>query len=277
MKYRLAIGLALGAMVTVFLAAARAADADHDSRELRPVEEWAFRLVVCGRPVIKRGEDNCARVNSYPGGAISGPVHLDLDTVAYGSFTAANSDQAMVTYIGLEPHANNWGGSILFERQDGRWRLLRWFPGTLTNKCVALPGTPQALLCLAGWSGQGEVDTSVWLIRVLKHGKIQETAVLKAQDDTYTSGAESGENYQCTLPRKRTEGILFEIDALKRSHKPNTLAEAKISYLPPDAVNRACRTHRLNKVRKLQAVMSFHFDGSRVLPDVPVDFAKTDY
>src|ERR1700743_1457343 len=137
------------------LAAPAARAADGDSRPLTGAEQRIFFPLVCGKPVRHDKDNTCARVLGYPGTAPGDdPVNLSLDAIAYGAFTAAGTAQPYVSYpASFEPHADNFGGGILFARAGAGWRLKRWSPGGQMQTCLALPGAPQRMLCLSGWAG----------------------------------------------------------------------------------------------------------------------------
>src|ERR1700761_2088742 len=114
------------AVLSVLCGAARAADADHDSRKLTLGEQRAFFPLVCAHAVAHSKTANCDRVRGYPDTSPipDGPFSITLDAIATGAFTRAGADEAYVTYgASFEPHANNFGGGILFARARGGWRL----------------------------------------------------------------------------------------------------------------------------------------------------------
>jgi hypothetical protein len=273
--------LLLGIAVASGLAGA--ADADHDSRKLTAAEQRIFFPLVCSRPARHDKNANCAKVLGYsddaPAVATDGAVSLDLAAIAYGAFSHAGADQAYVTYgASFEPHANNFGGGILFERQMAHWRLVRWYSGGQRDPCIALPAAGGVLkhLCLSYWTGSGETDASIRVDGLPSPDADAGTAMLAAQD---VREAEMGDqsNYQCTLTRAPSEGILLSIDDLRRSRVPGVLAEAHVTYAAPHDVAAACRRNAFAKVRETHAVVRFVVRGNRVVALTPVRFAKTDH
>ena len=160
---------------SLFVSAATAAPlpgAEHDPHKLSAQELRLFLPAVCRNPVATKHGFQCAALIRYPAdgaafdvrsGSASG--ELSLDTVAYGHFTAPNAQEAYVTYSGLEPHSDGFGGGILLRGSDGGWKPVRWIAGGQMDHCVAFPDPgPQRMLCLSGYTGMGETDSSVWVL-----------------------------------------------------------------------------------------------------------------
>ncbi len=268
-------------MALLLSSMACASDADHDSRALSAAEQKNFFPLVCKKQIPHGKDDNCAGVIGYPDGApVEDKTSLSLDAVVYGSFTQANADQAYVTYsVSFEPHANDFGGGILFERAAGKWKLVRWYPGGQMDHCLALPvADVQNMLCLTGYTGQGEVDSSVWQRRVPRNGDSgpfwkASIGVLKAQD-----GRESGNsNYQCTLKRAKDEAVLLSIGDLKRSKAPGFFAESSVIYASARDVGASCRKQQFADVEETKGVVRYKLVGGRVVTVTSAKFAAADY
>ncbi|HEY2070820.1 MAG TPA: hypothetical protein VGG48_14795 [Rhizomicrobium sp.] len=273
MKLRIALILSLSLT--------RMADADRDPRPLQAAEQQTFFPLACKRVIAHDENHTCAAMRDYGDGT---PTDLSLDAVAYGAFTKAGADEAYVTYASSsEPHASNFGGGILFARKVGAWKLVRWYSGGQMNHCVALPAeSMQRLLCLSGWMGQGEVDSSVWLKRVAATNEQDtiakaETAILKAQDDREAGMPGQPNAYQCEMKRGPDEAILFSIDSLKRSTAPGVLAESTVTYAMARDVAAACRAKSLADVKETKGTVRYRLVGGTVIADMPAKFAKTDY
>jgi len=262
---------------------AHASDSDRDSRPLRAEEQKAFFPLICQKRYLR--ENNCAGVIGYPDVSPGpGPVSLILNAIAYGSFTQANADQAYVTYAApFEPHVDNFGGGILFARAGGKWKLVRWYPGGQMDRCLALPAADvQNMLCLSGYTGQGETDSSVWLQHVPPTNDRDAqakalTGVLKAQDAREAGGTEPLGNYQCTMKRAKGEAILLSIDDLKRSKAPGFFAQSSVSYASARDANAACRKNDFANVEETKGVVRYKLQGAKVIGVGPAKFAATDY
>lgn len=252
----------------------------HDPRPLSAGELHSFCTAACSGATDKDHICNPQRCSQDK--ATDWQAKLSLVAVAYGSFTRSGADQAYVTYHGnSEPHAANFGGGILFERRKLSWQVLGWYPGGQMDHCVALPSeNTQRMLCLQGYEGQGEIDSSVWLMNVSSHPDPKwssQIAVLKAQDATNVGDPRDGGGYQCSLQRRTDEAILFKVDHLRRAVHPGCLAEADIHYAKPRDATVACRKNRLAQVHITHGSVQFCLQDGRIRVIAPEHFAKTDY
>jgi len=263
------------ALLSALCGAARAADADHDSRLLTPAEKRVFYPLVCVGHARTGRADTCRSVIGNDAVTAAGQIELSLDAVAYGAFSHPGADEAYVSYsASFEPHATNYGGGLLFARANGRWRLVRWYSAGQHHPCVALPVTGvQKHLCLNHWYGSGELDSTVF-VEGLPDEKMT-IRVLAAQDDR-DSGETDTSNYQCTLPRAPNENILLSIDGLTRPQARGILAQSRIVYATPDAVHAACLRHDFHNVRATKAILRYVVKGGTVVALSPLRFAKTD-
>jgi hypothetical protein len=218
-------------------------------------------------------------MSDYPAGDAT---TLSLDAIAYGAFTKAGTDQAYVTYTSdFEPHANNMGGGILFERQGRQWHLIRWIHGGQMDRCVALPPEiPQRMLCLTGYAGMGEVDSSVWVDRVAssKDDKLASIAILKAQDDREAdNNADGSEVYECSLRHSPHEAVLLSVDDLRRSTKPGIFAVSKITYVTARDADAACRKKHFEDAKETTDAVFYRLVQGKIVAQSPATFAHTDY
>lgn len=269
-----------GTWVLAAMAPAWANDAD--PRPLTTAETQQFLPVICPKVI---GHDQkmvlCDHLVGLPGDQ-GKRLGIYLSAVAYGDFRGTGREQAYVSYDGdFEPHATNFGGGILFQRRGAGWTVAGWYSGGQMDECVALPlARVQRLLCLAGYSGSGEFDSSVWLRTVPRPEDAQrhaDPAVLKAQDDRESGFDEDLGNYQCTLPHPPGRAILLSIEKLRRSSVPGILAEADITSAKPADVARACRKKHFAEVHVTRAVVQFKLAGNAVQVVAPEKFTNTDY
>src|SRR5262249_21247757 len=128
---------------------------DHDSHALSAEEMKFFVPLVCrDASKLDKADFECGDVIDYPGQAHSNAKGKDvvsgsmsLDAVIYGGFTKVGADEAFLTYSGLEPHVFDYGGGVLFRREQGKWRRVKWFPGDRMEICLGIPGDgPQRVL-----------------------------------------------------------------------------------------------------------------------------------
>jgi hypothetical protein len=258
-----------------------------DPRQLNPAERSVFAKLVCpgGKaPGQEAYQFECPVLTGYPGDggdAADGPFNILFSSIIYGDLTGAPETQAYLSYQGdFESGATNGGGGILFDQTPGGWKLAQWYPGWQLDDCVQLNSSGRAkMLCLIGYFGQGESDASIWLTMIqpnyVPNGKDTafKTAVLKAQDDRQTPTP----NYNCGTLKDPGQGILLDIESLKRSIVPGILAEAKISYVKPDDAAQFCQANDLADAPVTEGTVQFTWDGSRVQMHPTYSFAPVDY
>ncbi len=111
------------------------------------------------------------------------PTHcagpLQIGAVTRGSFTSRAAVEALADYEGCEPHAGNFGGSVLLRRRGVGWERVAFLPGLRSATCLRLPRSDgaDALVCYSSWSGQGEKDGAIDLWRFDATGKLASTSV----------------------------------------------------------------------------------------------------
>jgi hypothetical protein len=203
---------------------------------------------------------------------------LSLDAIAYGGFTRGGADEAYVTYSSdAEPHANNFGGGILFRRARGAWHVVRWHPGQKMDDCVALPGVgPQRMLCLVGYAGMGEADSMVEIQHVdrsVHKVPSRDDSILKAQDGSGTDNRA----YYYEPAWHAHKALLLSIDDLKRSNEPGILAVSKAIWLTPREVARICRTKKFDVAHETSGTIRYVMRNGRVTAIAPENFAPPDY
>ena len=161
-----------------------------------PADLAGMLPAVCGRERVARAaggsEPECRRVPAYPTHC-AGP--LRIGAVIRGSFTSPSAVEALADYEGCEPHAGNFGGSVLLRRQvrpqvrgqGAGWERLAFLPGVRSATCLRLPRPDgaDALACHSSWSGQGEKDGAIDLLRFDAAGKLVSTAVRRFSDITW--------------------------------------------------------------------------------------------
>lgn len=258
--------------------------ANHDPHKLSAQEQHLFLAAVCRKAVATKHDFNCAGLRGYPtdGAAFdqrtgSASGELSLDTVAYGHFTTPNAQEAYVTYSGLESHSDGFGGGILLRGSDAGWKPVRWIAGGQMDRCVAFPDPgPQRMLCLSGYTGQGETDSSVWILDFGADGKLRRADVLKAQDGREAAANGNGD-YYCKGAAASHRPMLPSIDDLTRSREDGVLAVSKISYASAADVRDACARNRLGDMGESIGTIRYRFVQGALKIDPQPRFAPVDY
>jgi hypothetical protein len=261
---RVFLAFSLTAMCFAGAAAAQATD----TRRLTPDERATFEGLLCDGAKMQGKDLVCGTLHGYPGHPRG--ATLSLFAIAFGSFSKAGADEAYLSYgSSVEPHANNFGGGVLLAREGGAWRLVHWYPGGQMDNCLALPGAGKTrMLCLTGYTGMGEEDSSLW-VKAPPFG--HDVAVLKAQDQRGVGNGIAPD----VCAEQKPAALLLSIDALKRS--ADAFAVAAITYATAKDVLEACRRTGFAQVRETKGEAKIVVDGTRVKALTPMRFALTDY
>lgn len=148
--------LTIQGTVTKTLARENSKDSITPSRK----DAIAFMKSVCGKGNFNSNNpESCNRCPSFTGGSGSGT----LTSVVYGSFTKAGVNEAFVDLEGCEPHAGNWGGSVLLRRTNNGWSFLRYEQGLRSDRCLKFKTRVgrSSLVCEGSYTQGGFVNT--WL------------------------------------------------------------------------------------------------------------------
>jgi hypothetical protein len=146
-----------------FIAAAssRAADAG-------PSDEEALTILqaICPGKVrshtLKNGKSygcgGCPALTSFSGQPPSSGTEPDFELrkVLKGSFTRPGASEQLVEFFGCEPHADNFGGTMLLEKSGSKLRRVRYFQGVVgIVRSYPLKSGREIVLSQGGYTGQG--------------------------------------------------------------------------------------------------------------------------
>jgi hypothetical protein len=104
----------------------------------------------------------CSRAKGYRSGKRC-DVKLTPDRNS-GKFLADGSTLLVVNYeSGCEPHATDFGGSVIFEQKAGATIFRGYQPGFQVNNCITLSRNEKQdrLICITGHLGQGHLESGV--------------------------------------------------------------------------------------------------------------------
>jgi hypothetical protein len=75
--------------------------------------------------------------------------YFGIQTIIQGSFTAPGAVEAVASFKGCEPHAENYGGSILLAKSGDSWSIVRYVQALITTACrpYRLQNGRDLLLC----------------------------------------------------------------------------------------------------------------------------------
>jgi len=247
------------------------AAANQDARALSGAEQAVFVPLVCGG--ASAGSDgfahNCTSLPGYPSNDYGGDglgLGISLTSVVTGHLSSATGTEAYVSYQGsFESHANNFGGGILFgANAAGGWTLEKWFPGETMDGCLSLnPQGRAELLCLRGFTGQGETDT---VLGIWTPGVQDFTNVIDASDLRETMDPEAN----CGLRKSASQDVLLGIDGIARSGAGYAAA---IEYVPASLAEAACKAKNFANAPVTKTTLALSWDGSKMALPQSFNFA----
>ena len=265
---------------------AAAATSAYDPHQLTKAERTTFLRLTCrnATQVYGPGVYRCSSMIGYPRDNVADDFRLS--TVAYGPFTRAGADQAYVTYYSaLEPHMDDFGGGILFDRSGDSWTLVRWYSGGQMDRCVALPDAGRVrMLCLSAYTQEGELLTmvSVRAVPASARDRWDSAVPVQAQagPDVFRlviRADDSRDENPRLLPGPGNCGALSEyqprvlsIDTLRRSAKPGFFAESEATYVTPRQDYDACTTGAWAKVKGETMTVYYALKHGEVKVEAPV-------
>lgn len=159
-------------------------------------ESLSLLEVICNHRNITGHK--CESVIDYPIQQMNGQA-CDLtltDQKIEGNFLRGQSSQILAGYLSsCEPHAANFGGSVLFEKVNGSIVFKGYKPGNVFSGCASIPGDNgrDRLFCSAGGMGQGYLETGIFevLLKRAKGGAVDISTVklISAVDSVGALGA----------------------------------------------------------------------------------------
>jgi hypothetical protein len=239
---------------------AQATAANTDARALTDAEQAAFLPLVCGGASAGSGRYayDCTSLPGYPPADLAGlpGMEITLTSVIYGHITDATADEAYVSYQGdFESHANDFGGGILFGADGkGVWTPQKWFPGGVMDGCLPLnPQGKAQMLCLRGFTGQGELDTTLGVWVVPDTG--DDHPILAASDLRGTMDPEAN----CAQRKAASQDVLLSVDSITRS---GTGYAAQVEYVPAAVADAACKAKNFANAPVSKTTLALSWDGS---------------
>ncbi|MBD2359513.1 hypothetical protein H6G41_34070 [Tolypothrix sp. FACHB-123] len=183
LKYILLINTVL--VVQVVATRTLAQEVKKDSVIPSQKDAIALAQSVCGASNVnqEKGKLSCKVCPSFTGS--SGGSGGTLTSVVYGRFTKADTHEALVDLGDCEPHAGNWGGTVLLRRTNNGWSRVRYESGFRSNICLKIPNRTgrHSLACQGSYTGQGYLTE--WLDAIVVGStKTTTTNLLKVGSNT---------------------------------------------------------------------------------------------
>jgi len=111
-----------------------------DSKKPTPSQAVILLRNICDKGIVVMKNDysggkkpGCAKVSRYPSGVCT---DFAVESVIFGSFVSAHSQEAVIDYSGCEPHVNNFGGSALIRNTGIGWHPIFFSPGERIGSCL---------------------------------------------------------------------------------------------------------------------------------------------
>jgi hypothetical protein len=201
-------------------------------------------------------EGSADSLSAYTGG-------WELNVATPGHFTSEDSDELLIGIAGCEPHANNFGGSILFARKDGKVRLVKYEPGLITNRCHKFSHADGRgyLVCQEGWTGQGETFDNVVVVSFTPFGKPASANLIRTEDTTMSCSP----GMSTMVQKSAITGIQFTPQ--DSAQITGLTITASLGHIPCSQVGKKAMSPRWAATLKSYAI-EFLFDGKqfRVAP-----------
>jgi hypothetical protein len=154
-----------------------------------------------------------------------------------GKFIAGHPLLLVSYESGCEPHASDWGGSVVFELVADKYVFRSFQPGTQVNDCVTLPKDTRedVLVCITGHMGQGFLESAVAQVTFKGPlGKGLETSFDFLLNATDSSGAYGANTVTCKEGPKN-----FGVSKLAAGPRPMTVT-VEVDYADAATIRAAC-------------------------------------
>jgi hypothetical protein len=168
--------------------------------EVKPVDIEAAVAAICApADIIRSNNGSSSGCKKCPVGTQFHGENMgewELRQVMAGHFTSANDNNLIVDGFNCDSHSENFGGTFVFSMSAGKPRLLKYDMGLITENCHKFRYTDgrEFLVCRGGWSGQGEYDGNVFLVRFDAAGKDSQTTIFRTSFTTGSCGDSSNES-----------------------------------------------------------------------------------
>ena len=207
-------------------------------------DKKAILAAICQKGQIRKGM--CRRARDYPEGR-SCDIGLTGEG-GEGRFLVGDDTSYLVAAYtsGCEPHANNWGGSLIFERGKRRkLAFLVYQPGMAVKDCLTMARADggNRLVCAAGWMGQGYQTEMIGEVVLKKDTDGKVTAGLEERISASRSEDARGANsVECGKPV-----MFFGFGKLMPGPSPESIM-VQTDYAPEPLIRMLCAKPDRNAV-----------------------------
>jgi len=165
-KTILLIGTILSTQLATTIALGQ--DVKKDSIIPTPAEAIALMKNICGAGNITKEQAGIG-CKTCPSFTTFHDTSGSLTSVVYGSFTKTGTREALVDLNGCEPHANNYGGTVLLRRTSNGWSRIRYQIGFRSYDCLKINTSTDhrnSLVCEIMDMAQGNLFASLDQIEI---------------------------------------------------------------------------------------------------------------
>jgi hypothetical protein len=235
-----------------------------DAARVTPLELQTYLKSICPEHINPSGCDTCPDSSAFT------PEKWTVQAVFLGHFLSPSSEDALVSGSGCEPHLNGYGGSFLFDKQQGSWHRVRYLAGMIAQECKKLSGSDgrDRLLCANADLGQGIVVAFLYL---LDPG----LDLTKSESPDHSSQAThptffAVEDNKGTGATPVQSGTIARVEFVNLArHKVRIVVSAVLGQatVPPEVIERAeSALGPSPQVATVSRRYEFVFDGEKVLP-----------
>jgi hypothetical protein len=193
---------------------------------------------------------------------------FELRKVLKGSFTRSGANELLGEFFGCEPHAANFGGTMILGQDASTWKRVRWVPGPV-GLVRTYPGKDGRDLVLSqgGYMGQGEATEWVSTYDFGKADPATQT-LLTVEDDTSNA---------CMLDQVSIGSVSgLEFPDLNGDGKPDLRVKVKAGKAKVPAKYREHCDENFKVPEAPSYTVDFVFDGKafHVTPSTAAAFKK---
>ena len=185
-----------------------------------------------------------------------------ITAVTYGSFTAAQRQEAVADLSGCEAHAANFGGSVLLRRSSGDWEMVRYELAYRSHDCLPFRSRQQRdlLVCQSSYAQGGYVLESLDLHEV--NGERTESERILSTESNIAS---------CRPPFFENKIVDFDWRDSPKGSAPNswpdlTLTLSTAEAVPQTSVTECGHCCKANFSEPTLTDLNFRFNGDTFAP-----------
>jgi hypothetical protein len=200
-----------------------------------------------------------------------------LDSITFGHFLGAASEDAFVSGTGCEPHANLMSGAYLFTKDGSSWRKVWYGAAENASDCKKLMGSDgrDLLVCEGGDMHFGVADSFLYLLDAGQDPSKREDNTLDiffGLDDSLGGCTQLPDG---TVVNGRIESVSFSPTRARHAVRISVTARLGKAAIPARILS-DCYVKPNPTIATVLRRYEFLFNGQKVVPDArnpPMDHA----